>query len=911
MFGVHDVVMDHCVDESSRRGSDEYRAFHREFLSYMCESNRINTNEDSDSELNAFWKSEEYEKCRPWWEFHSGGIPALKNYISANLIRHLGEGGRLTEAVALLSNKMWTEVRIKCGGIAALNEDFGLVEKALYTHSREIGAQEQSRCAIALGGVKGIWEMIAKEWPGISKHPEVFPFPVFWYFTIRNGKGNWMVERYLCSFERFASKPWLKPRPMSLKIPGTMDNVFNITEGVKGVAVKWKAKQIVAASETRLFWIDMKSFGAIRTQEVDSGQRISSIALCEQTDILLLGLSVGGGLQFRNATTGELLDEKGHPERRNSFKRIRSVAISADGQTVVSSSEYGGVRVWDVSKEVDIPLLRRCGKMGIVAISEDGRTVVFNFEDGRVRVWDVESKATIGGPLLEHISRLESVSISADGRRVVSGSKDGNVLVWRAKRGAAVGERLLGYNNQEKGDATGTDGGAMGGPSYENLKVLEVGKEVAGNDVSEVYNRSVTSVVISADGKKVVSGCRNGTVAVWDVESGRTAGDLLLGHKGSVECVVVSADGQTVVSGSKDGTVRLWNVGGENAFEDLLPEHEHDVTCVGMSSDGRGVVSAFSDGMVRVWNMDSGTALGELVLEQKHFAATSAMNAEVQTPDSEDDIMSMSCVQKAKSGTAVDEKMPILASGIVDKVAISADRRRVVACSFNKVCVWDVKSGRALCERAFSGPVGYPESFKLFRVAMCPEGQKVISLIGGEVLVWDLESDTIFHGRMPTEHMEPFVAIGADGRTGASTSSMGIFNFWDLESGTALVRPLHVTDWAGTMEMSANGRTLVFCNRGELEFYSLSDENRWRSSVLPLPHKVRGNNYVVGAVSDLENAHADQSSSSRAILACMMLVKCGRTLAYRPVLFDLMVPSKSLTEINDLRSTSSDYLGGE
>ena len=55
VFGIHDVILDHCLEEASCRGSDEYRMFHREFMDHICESNGVSsTNEDCRNEMNAF-----------------------------------------------------------------------------------------------------------------------------------------------------------------------------------------------------------------------------------------------------------------------------------------------------------------------------------------------------------------------------------------------------------------------------------------------------------------------------------------------------------------------------------------------------------------------------------------------------------------------------------------------------------------------------------------------------------------------------------------------------------------------------------------------------------------------------------------------------------------------------------------
>ena len=64
---------------------------------------------------------------------------------------------------------------------------------------------------------------------------------------------------------------------------------------------------------------------------------------------------------------------------------------------------------------------------------------------------------------------------------------------------------------------------------------------------------------VSADGRRAVSGGRDGTVRVWDLGSGARL-RTLTGHDGQVYAVAVSADGRRAVSGSEDGTVRVWDL---------------------------------------------------------------------------------------------------------------------------------------------------------------------------------------------------------------------------------------------------------------------------------------------------------------------------------------------------------------
>ena len=99
----------------------------------------------------------------------------------------------------------------------------------------------------------------------------------------------------------------------------------------------------------------------------------------------------------------------------------------------------------------------------------------------------------------------------------------------------------------------------------------------------------VYSVAFSADGKRIVSGCRDKTIRIWDVETGKEL-QKYEGHSYSVISVAFSADEKRIFSGSEDKTVRIWNV--ETGKELKQYEgHSSFVNSVAFSADGKRIVS--------------------------------------------------------------------------------------------------------------------------------------------------------------------------------------------------------------------------------------------------------------------------------------------------------------------------------
>ncbi|MEA5564215.1 WD40 repeat domain-containing protein, partial [Anabaena sp. UHCC 0399] len=109
---------------------------------------------------------------------------------------------------------------------------------------------------------------------------------------------------------------------------------------------------------------------------------------------------------------------------------VYSVAMSRDGQTIVSGGVDGTVRLWNLQGlPLAEPFRGHQGSVKSVAMSRDGQTIVSGGNDGTVRLWNLQ-----GLPLAElfrsHQGWVNSVAISSDGQTIVSGGDDGTVRLW-------------------------------------------------------------------------------------------------------------------------------------------------------------------------------------------------------------------------------------------------------------------------------------------------------------------------------------------------------------------------------------------------------------------------------------------------------------------------------------------------
>lgn len=116
----------------------------------------------------------------------------------------------------------------------------------------------------------------------------------------------------------------------------------------------------------------------------------------------------------------------------------------------------------------------------------------------------------------------------------------------------------------------------------------------------EAHGECVYAIQFS--GKWLVSGSRDRTVRVWDLETRRLRYPPLLGHQKSVLCLQFdpSPSEDLIVTGSGDESVILWRFStGEKIHE--IP-NAHDDSVLNLKYDKRYLVTCSKDMVIKVWN---------------------------------------------------------------------------------------------------------------------------------------------------------------------------------------------------------------------------------------------------------------------------------------------------------------------
>ncbi|KIJ42157.1 hypothetical protein M422DRAFT_171537, partial [Sphaerobolus stellatus SS14] len=338
----------------------------------------------------------------------------------------------------------------------------------------------------------------------------------------------------------------------------------------------------------------------------------------------------------------------------------------------------------------------------------------------------------------------------------------------------------------------------------------------------------VNSVTFSPDGQRVVSGCDDKTIRIWNAHTGELVSGPFKGHTSRVTSVAFSPDGQRVVSGSADKTIRIWNAHTGELVSEPFKNHTNMVTSVAFSPDGQRVVSGSSDKTIKIWSVHTGELISRPF--QGHINTVTSV---AFSPDG----------QRVASGSA-DKTIRIwnaytgeLISGpfegpsyAITSVAFSPDGQRVVSGSDDKtIRIWNTHSGE-LVSGPFEGHTNGVTS-----VAFSIDGQRVVSGSADKTIrIWNAHTGELISGpfkgsadktiRIWNAHTEvltsePFeghtsrvtsVAFSPDGQRVVSGSADKTIRIWNSQTGELISRPFHGhTNTVTSVAFSPDGQRVV------------------------------------------------------------------------------------------------------
>jgi WD40 repeat protein len=334
----------------------------------------------------------------------------------------------------------------------------------------------------------------------------------------------------------------------------------------------------------------------------------------------------------------------------------------------------------------------------------------------------------------------------------------------------------------------------------------------------------ITSLALSPDGRRIVSGGWDKTIKIWDVATGSELVTINPGDKneyhqaiargdldrlqqtrlGLVFSVAFSPDGKQIASGHYSGEINTWDaVTGEKLA--TIKGHQRPVYSIAFSPDGTHMASRAYE--VKLWDTTDWTELMSLSdPETDKSSLTGNMSFVTFSPDG----------KRIASAGGLDGQIKIwdITTGQkmspasrhdrwAHSVSFSPDGRFLASGGDNHVRIWDGGTGsHVMTLRGHEAPT--------FSVSFSPDGKSVVSGgYDGLIKVWDAASgETVMtlHGHEGTVDR---VVFTPDGKHLVSGSWDGTIKIWDVAVTRTCTRLIGHHGRVGSMAFSPDGKRIV------------------------------------------------------------------------------------------------------
>lgn len=267
------------------------------------------------------------------------------------------------------------------------------------------------------------------------------------------------------------------------------------------------------------------------------------------------------------------------------------VAIGASGD------QFHEIVLWNLRQQKETMRLRgpkvNTGNLVSVACHPQGKSVTMLVGDATISspaqtsqliAWDPNTGRRLFALGEEETGFITALQFSPDGEVLATGSKDNFVRLWKASTGSL--RNVLGIHHGEQTREHEQEN------IHKDRNLILARSEVRGGGISQV--------LFSRDGKTLVTASRvYGTVRIWNTDIDPEICQLPQRADHNT-ATAFSPNGARIVTGDRDGTIALWDAHQHSKLS-AIQGHLAAVESLVFAGSGQRFASAGADGVVKLW----------------------------------------------------------------------------------------------------------------------------------------------------------------------------------------------------------------------------------------------------------------------------------------------------------------------